>query len=135
MARTSHALGFALAAILVYGGAVGCNTAAMLHPPIVYSNLPQKDDRQVILDALTAREWIVESEEPGALVARYTRGRYSASVRITYGSGDIQIAYVDSQNLKCRPAPGGGCSTIHKAYNRWVNNLYRDIGARVAARR
>jgi len=128
-------LGIALGAALVYGGAVGCNTAALLRPPVVASNLSARDDRQVILDALAAREWIVESEEPGALVARYTRGRHSASVRVSYGSGNIQIAYVDSQDLKCKPAPGGDCTTIHKAYNRWVNNLYRDIGARVAARR
>lgn len=135
MARAPYALGLGLAAALVYGGAVGCNTAAMLHPPVVASGLPQKDDRQLVLETLAEYEWVVESEEPGAIVARYTKGRASATVRITYGAGDIQIAYVDSQNLKCQPAPTGGCTTIHKAYNRWVNNLYRDIGMRVAARR
>lgn len=135
MLRSAPALGFVLAAILVHGGALGCNTAAMLHPPVVASSLPQPDDRRIVLETLAEYEWVVESEEPGTIVARYTKGRAFATVRITYGGGNIQIAYVDSQNLKCQPAPGGGCTTIHKAYNRWVNNLYRDIGARVAARR
>jgi hypothetical protein len=135
MARTSHALGFALAAALVHGGAVGCNTTAMLHPPIVYSNLPPADDRQIILETLARFEWRVESEEPGAIVARYDKGRHVARVRLSYGNGGIHIGYVDSQDLGCVASEVAGCSSINKAYNRWVNNLYREIDVRVAARR
>jgi hypothetical protein len=105
----------------------------MLRPAPIASSLPAKQNRQLIVDALSTRGWVVESEEPGAIVAYYSRAQHKARVRIGYGGGSIQIAYLDSQNLKCSPAPEGGCTSIHRAYNRWVNNLHHDIAMRVGA--
>jgi hypothetical protein len=112
----------------------GCNTTTMLHPTPIVSTLTAEKNRHIVLDSLASRRWVVESERPGEVIAVFQRGQHRARVRITY-KNQIQISYVDSENLKCEPAEGGGCTYIHRAYNRWVHNLDRDIAAHVAAGR
>jgi hypothetical protein len=124
-----------LAVALLCGFAAGCNTTAMLHPVPVATNLSAEKNRHIVLDSLASRRWMVESEQPDAVVASFSRRQHRARVRISWTQNAIQIAYLDSENLKCEVAEGGGCVTIHRAYNRWVSNLYQDIAAHVAAGR
>lgn len=120
----------ALAAALALGGPLACNTAPMLRPPPVATPLPAAKNRQIVLETLNERGWTIDSDEPGEIGAHYTKGSHVARIRISYDASDIRIAYVSSENLKCVPVYEG-CDTIHRAYNRWVDNLYEDIRTRV----
>jgi hypothetical protein len=50
-----------------------------------------------------------------------------AEVRVNYTATSYSITYANSQNLR---ASGG---KIHKNYNRWVNNLDKDIQVNLSA--
>ncbi len=123
-----------LLAILLALGAVACRTAPMSRPATVPSALPPEENRELIRNAMAVLGWQADSEAPGEVLARHQRGSYFARVRIRYDETGISFDYVDSQNLRCTEGPGG-CTTIHKTYNRWVDSLHEGIRGLVAARR
>lgn len=131
---SSHRLwiGAIAAAALVFGSSVGCSTTALVRPTPVSTTLAPKGARAAILKALPRRGWIVDHEEPGAVFARYQRRAHAAVVRVGYGDGQVTVDYVSSENLKCTPA-GDSCSSIHKVYNAWAQNLANDLAAEISA--
>lgn len=116
-------------AVLGLLGLVGCRSQPLLRPAPIYSPLGAEQNRQAILRGMTAHRWVLVSEEPGIVTARYDKrhaGRFVATVDLVYDDDGIEIRYRDSHGLLCdtvdRP-----CETIHRAYNRWVVQLSRDI--------
>ncbi|HEX2881202.1 MAG TPA: hypothetical protein VHO25_16855 [Polyangiaceae bacterium] len=77
---------------------------------------------KAIRDALAARKWKVESDEPGRIVASTEAGGHRARVRITYGTDNYKIEHMDSS-----PGLGYDGKNIHRRYNHWVKQLSRSI--------
>jgi len=127
-----HALILLSFALLSYGG-IACNTTAMSHPLPIASSLPVEENREIVLETLATGGWFVETDEGQQVVARYSRYGHLARVRIAYSGPDITMSYAGSENLRCTPE-GGGCSTIHRTYNRWVDELREQLDLRTQMR-
>jgi len=120
------ALGLVVLALL---GLTGCRSQLLITPSPIYSPLDADHNRQAILRGLAAHRWQVVSDEPGRIVARFDKrnvGKHVATVDVLYGDDAIEIRYRDSHGLRCNQVDGR-CETIHRAYNRWVVQLSRDI--------
>lgn len=116
--------GIALSAVFL----AGCKTEPtyeVLGAPIPITagkTTPSEDVSRAIIRAGTRMGWLMQSETPGRLSARYQdRGGHSAIVEILYDAKTYSIKYRDSTGLR---ADGG---QIHRAYNAWVMDLDRAI--------
>ncbi|MTD25345.1 hypothetical protein [Erwinia sorbitola] len=83
--------------------------------------------KSAILDAGRARQWIMQPQQPGVINGHIIQRDHSADIRITYGANHYSINYIGSNNLMARKGE------IHRNYNRWVNNLDKDIQLRLAS--
>lgn len=117
-------------------GLVTLLVVACTAPIMQVESQPFPDDTQkltmdqlqdAIIKAASSREWTVKKISTGKLRATYAPRDHVAKVEIDFSQQEFSILYVDSTNLKY----SGG--TIHKNYNRWVNNLKVDIQREVAA--
>ncbi|WP_114087865.1 hypothetical protein [Thalassospira profundimaris] len=117
-------------------GLVTLLVVACTAPIMQVESQPFPDDTQkltmdqlqdAIIKAASSREWTVKKISTGKLMATYAPRDHVAKVEIDFSQQEFSILYVDSTNLKY----SGG--TIHKNYNRWVNNLKVDIEREVAA--
>ncbi|HIV55145.1 MAG TPA: hypothetical protein H9898_05130 [Candidatus Anaerobiospirillum stercoravium] len=79
--------------------------------------------KQVIKDAGAKRDWIVKDMGNGVCEATYIARGHQIVVKVTYDKDSYEISYVSSQGMKVDTQEG----TIHRNYNRWVNNLKHDI--------
>lgn len=77
--------------------------------------------KSAILKAGVQRDWIMNEAGPGVIKARQQNRQHVAEVRINYSASSYTISYVSSQGLRANG------SKIHRSYNRWVNNLDKDI--------
>jgi hypothetical protein len=73
--------------------------------------------------ALLARDWRIDGESDGSFLASFSKGRYRASVEITYGSSKVSLKYQSSQNM----AYDAGKGRINQQYNIWVSSLEKSI--------
>lgn len=83
--------------------------------------------KRAILQAGLEREWIMTPTAPGVINGHIDQRGHVADIRINYSSSGYSITYVNSQNLLA--AQGN----IHRNYNRWINNLNREIQLKLAA--
>jgi hypothetical protein len=85
---------------------------------------PQSVERthRAIRDALAARRWKVEIDEPGRIIATTEAGGHRARVRIDYTADHYKIQYQDSS-----PGLNYDGTNIHRRYNHWVKQLSRSI--------
>ncbi|WJV66895.1 hypothetical protein PCO86_22160 [Pectobacteriaceae bacterium CE70] len=83
--------------------------------------------RVAIIQAGLQRKWVMTSVSPGVINGHIDDRGHVADIRITYTPTQYSINYVDSQNLKAQHG------MIHKTYNRWINNLDRDIQLKLAS--
>ncbi|BCU53662.1 hypothetical protein [Enterobacter kobei] len=117
------------AALAVVGALAGCARTAPVYN--VHSTVSvghtQEQVRSAILKAGAQRQWIMNDAGPGAITARQQSRDHMAEVRVNYTATSYSITYANSQNLR---ASGG---KIHKNYNRWVNNLDKDIQVNLSA--
>ena len=125
----------AVLAALVLGLVVlGCRT----HPLLEVEPLPGTGDvestRIAILKGMARHGWERVAESPGEVVARLVARQHMAEVKIAYGAERVAIRYSDSEGLLWRETESGG-PVIHRAYNRWVFQLRKDIRAEVALAR
>lgn len=88
------------------------------------------DVRALIRQALRDYDWGVEKDAPGLLIAKQSRGEFSARVKIVYNAKTVQISYLDSENLLYQ-VDERGTPRIHGRYNTWMTNLVRRITALV----
>lgn len=80
-----------------------------------------------IIRAGAKRDWILQAEEPGRLRGTYSPRDHRAEVLVAFDRRHFSIEYADSRNLLQEG------DSIHRNYNRWVNNLRHDIRAEVAS--
>ncbi|ADD75714.1 putative small lipoprotein YifL [Pantoea sp. PA1] len=117
------------AALAVVGALAGCARTAPLEKihTIVAAGYTQDQVKNAILRAGVQRQWMMTQVAPGEIKARQQVRDHMAEVRINYSSTGYDIVYDHSTNLL---ASGG---QIHKTYNRWVENLDKDIQANLSA--
>ncbi|MCA7011707.1 hypothetical protein LF934_03540 [Dickeya dadantii] len=80
-----------------------------------------------ILQAGLQRKWVMTPVAPGVINGRIDDRGHSADIRVNYTPSNYTINYVNSYNLKADDGK------IHKTYNRWVNNLDREIQLKLAS--
>lgn len=79
--------------------------------------------KQAVRDAGNKRDWIIKDVGNNAMEATYVARGHSIQVKITYDKDSYDITYLSSTGMKYNQTDG----TIHRNYNRWVNNLRHDI--------
>ena len=82
--------------------------------------------RMVIATVAKKRGWVVEDVGPGLLKATFSGHSHRAVVNIPYTTTTFSIHYVDGTNLDYNG------KTIHRNYDRWINNLREDIQKELA---
>ena len=87
------------------------------------SELKEDGIEKGITRVLKRRGWRVGKKSKGKIMASIAVRSHRATIEITYNKENYSINYVDSQNLKYNEAKG----TIHRNYNRWINNIDRDL--------
>ncbi|OBU11093.1 hypothetical protein [Morganella psychrotolerans] len=116
----------ALAVTALLGGCA--RTAPILTPQTsVTANVSADKVKTAILEAGQKRDWIMKQTAPGVIEGKLISRDHTVRIKVTYSATSYKISYVDSQNLKASDGK------IHKNYNRWVNNLDKDIQLRLAA--
>jgi hypothetical protein len=78
--------------------------------------------RQLLLRALVARHWFVESEQAGVIFARISHHQHYAVVRLDYNGLGYSISYVETS-----PSLHYDGAHVHRRYNQWVEHLDRAI--------
>ncbi|MBR1923670.1 MAG: hypothetical protein IJ839_00105 [Ruminobacter sp.] len=102
----------------------GCSTSHDMMTPSsnISGNYTSEEVKKAIISASVNREWIPEVIEEGVIEDTLIKpGCCSATIRVHYTNTGYTINYVNSRGLGER----GG--KIHRNYNRWVNNLDKDI--------
>jgi uncharacterized lipoprotein YajG len=72
--------------------------------------------------------WNMQVVKPGHIVATLHNRSYMAQVDIQYTTKGYSITRKDSSNLKYDAEKG----TIHKSYNKWIQYLRSNIGAKLS---
>ena len=101
-------------------------------PPIAAASTPAQT-RVAILRALADKDYILESEKTGDIVARYTERNWYMVIAISY-SNEVSIRYVTSENLDYGTEKNG-VTVIHRGYNRRVQELAKEISTEVTIAR
>ena len=114
-------------------GLVACTTAPIYNvqsaPIATASGKPATADqvRGAIVAAGSNLGWVMSDARPGVLNGKLALRSHVAEVEIPYTDRTYSIVYKSSSNLN---ETGG---SIHKNYNGWVQNLQRDINAKLSA--
>lgn len=107
----------------------GCRSAPVMNvadAPVGVS-LSAQQLEQAIVAAGDALGWQMRPTGPGRIEGTLLLRDHRAVVDINYSPRAYSIRYKDSSNLHY---DGGG--TIHRNYNRWIENLDRAIRVRVS---
>lgn len=125
-----------LAVLLVAVLAVsGCRTAPINNVNASYPTassspraLTQNDYKRAIIRAGANRGWTFDDAGPGHLIGRVdVRGKHSAVVDLYFDRSTYRIEHQSSQGLNYDASK----NAIHPNYNKWVQNLQRDIDREV----
>ena len=114
---------------LVSLGAAGCMTEPLVAPPPVLAAETPVQTRAAILRALIEHDYVIVSEQPGEIVARYSQPEWNMVVAVDY-SNEVRVRYVSSVNLDYGSEKG--VTVIHGGYNKRVDRLSKRIGTEVA---
>ena len=111
--------------------AVGCRTNPVYNlsgVPVTTStrNYGMSDVRSAILQAGASLGWQMKTIKPGLIVGTLYVREHMAQVEIPYDRRSYSIIYQDSSNLDYDGA------NIHSNYNGWVQNLSKEINARLS---
>jgi hypothetical protein len=91
----------------------------------VIGDLSTKQVGDAVVRALTGRRWIFSAPKGNSLEAtQMTRG-LMAKIAVSWDSKHVTIKYVDSQGLDFEEKDGQ--RMIHGNYNKWIENLERDL--------
>ncbi len=116
-----------LAALGVVLLLAGCNTRPIVNvtdQPVVSAvgkQLAADQVRNAIVAAGNGLGWVMTPISPGLVSGRFIKDDHVAVVDVRYTEKIFSITYKDSTNLKYKNGH------IHRDYNGWVENLYRDI--------
>ncbi|MBE8597004.1 hypothetical protein [Xenorhabdus sp. BG5] len=123
--KTSHKLLICLACVVALAGCT--RTAPILTPQttmIKENSLTHV--RKAIFEAGKEHKWVMTEISPGLIEGFRKNRKYDVQIRINYTAKNYVINYVDSHKL--RESDG----KIHRNYNRWVDDLDRDIQLNLA---
>lgn len=98
-------------------------TEMMSYSGVIPSGVSSAEVKKVIKDAGAKRDWIIKDLGNNAFEASYVARGHSIKVKLTYDRDSYDITYLSSTGMEYNPEEG----TIHRNYNRWVNNLKHDI--------
>ena len=129
MRRTALFLSLILMGALA---ASGCHrTAPINNPTFVISaskNLTKAQVRDAIYAACPQTGWAARDISSNTIEATLrVRNKHTVVVDIVYSPNDYTIRYKSSDNMRT-----GGDGTIHPNYNKWVDNLHRNIDTELA---
>ena len=123
----------AVAAIVLVLISVGCRTAPIynVNESLLTSSENQNINNieKVIISSGTSLGWIMKSTGKGHIVATLILRTHVAKVDITFNTKTFSIKYQSSQNLNY----DADSNIIHTNYNGWVQNLEKNITARLSA--
>jgi hypothetical protein len=128
-----HALVMALACVASFQASAQRQPV----PVINYENVPISNPtggrltaaqvKQAIQSGATAKQWAVEDQGPGRMLATLkVNGKHTVMTQINYTADQFSVVYSDSTNMKYSPGPDGK-GVIHPFYNRWVQDLKEAI--------
>jgi hypothetical protein len=106
----------------------GCGSSKVLTDPPMITSSGMADPtyvRAAVLSGMARRRWVAERDDPGVVLARFDHGGHQARVWVRYDASNVVIQYADSTNLNFRLI--NNTPYIHKAYNKWVLVLSREI--------
>lgn len=96
-------------------------------PVNVTSKHSVNDVKKVIISAGAGLGWQMKAKGKGHIVGTLFLREHVAIIDIKYNKSEYSITYKDSTNLNYDGV------NIHKNYNGWVQNLNRQIQARLSA--
>jgi hypothetical protein len=109
--------------------AAGCKTRPIVAPaPILAAETPEQT-RAAILRSLIENHYVVVSDKPGEVVARYRGRDWNMVVAVDY-SNQVSVRYVSSEGLGY--GSKDGTTVIHRGYNTRVQDLSDEIGTEIA---
>ncbi|WP_340615928.1 hypothetical protein [Xenorhabdus entomophaga] len=120
--KTSHKLLISLACVVALAGCA--RTAPILTPQTTFmtqNSLPLTSVKKAILEAGREHKWVMTVVSPGLIDGFLKNRKYDVQIRINYTAKNYVINYVNSHKL--RESDG----KIHRNYNRWVDDLDKDI--------
>jgi hypothetical protein len=85
------------------------------------SNASSSQVRKAIISAGKVLGWTIKDAGPGRLEGKLFLRTHYAKVSIPYSSESYSIIYKDSKNLEYDG------TSIHRAYNGWIQNLNKNI--------
>src|SRR5262245_54109836 len=100
---------------LLFALAAGCASKPIVEPPPIAAAATPAQTRAAILRALAEGNWMLQSEGPGEIFARYSRSDWTMVVQIAYAS-EVSIRYSSSENLGYGTSDDG-TRVIHRGYN------------------
>ena len=106
-------------------GACTSQPLVTAQPIAVPSGVTQPQVQRAIDNALDSRGWTIDKTEDGNILSTLHLRDHTATVRITYDTQSVKIAYVSSTNLDY--SQRGSRRYIHRNYNGWVGFLEQDI--------
>ncbi|HVY47166.1 MAG TPA: hypothetical protein VHB21_14865, partial [Minicystis sp.] len=119
-------------ATLVALALAGCGHTPVLRPvseprvELISVAYGMPEIRAAIIRALASRKFAPEREEPGRIIAKYTRGGQAARVTIEYTATQFLIRYVESDGIPSRTDPSG-LMLVDEVYEKWVTALDKTI--------
>lgn len=109
----------------------GCRATPVLNienaPVNVTSKHSANDIKKVIISSGAGLGWQMKAKKAGHIIGTLYLRKHVAVIDIKYTKKDYSITYKDSTNLDYDG------KNIHKNYNGWVQNLNRQIQARLSA--
>ncbi|NNM58893.1 MAG: hypothetical protein HKM04_03680 [Legionellales bacterium] len=108
---------------------VGCSKIQPVRPLVnqpIPDGLTTQQIQHDIRSAGIQRQWVINSVKPGVMEGRLDWRSYYVDVEIPYTKTSYSILYKNSANLNYHNGE------IHRAYNKWVTMLNRDIQAQFA---
>jgi hypothetical protein len=114
----------AVVGILLTG--CGAGTVYNVSTPSIQQSVSKEQMKKAILAAAQRFNWVILKMSNNKIIAEYRRNKIMAKISITYSAHSYEINYIDSKNLKYDG------SHIHKAYNKWIHNLEKEINTNLS---
>ncbi|SFN44465.1 hypothetical protein [Xenorhabdus japonica] len=123
--KTSYKLLISLVCVITLAGCA--RNAPILTPQAtIMTHNSLSSVKKAILEAGKKRKWVMTEVSPGVIDGFLKNRQHDVQIRINYTAKNYSINYVKSHKL--RESDG----KIHRNYNRWVNNLDKDIQSNLA---
>ncbi|MDX7997940.1 hypothetical protein FE394_01700 [Xenorhabdus sp. Reich] len=123
--KTSHKLLISLACIVTLAGCAR-NVPILTPQTTIMTHNSESSVKKAILEAGKKRKWVMTEVSPGVINGFLKNRDHDVQIRINYTNKNYSINYVTSHKLREHNGK------IHRNYNRWVNNLDRDIQLNLA---